>query len=314
MSEAKPSSDHFSEPASTNVALQKALQGHDDLLDSIPIIPAILQSLLAELNQPAEQVDVLRVAELVGRDESLAAQCLRMANSPLFGRGTPTVTMRGAVRTLGIAHTRDIAVTSSMMRMGSAQRAVDPLVFWEHSLGCAILSRKLARCVGFDDPENAYLAGLLHDLGLVVNLVLFPVKTKSALEKGMQTGAFLGESEYEALGFTHCQSGEVLARKWNFSEELIEVIRCHHNPAAAVVNPALVAIVALSDRLCRSAYLGMGYVEARDPAACWQSEWKIVKAKIPQAADLEWADFVKDADTYFAEIRELVVAMFHGRN
>jgi hypothetical protein len=95
---------------------------------------------------------------------------------------------------------------------------------------------------------------------------------------------------------------------------LIEVIRCHHHPAAAVVNPALVAIVALSDRLCRSAYLGMGYVEARDPAACWQSEWKIVKANIPQAAALEWADFVKDADTYFAEIRELVVAMFHGKN
>ena len=77
---------------------------------------------------------------------------------------------------------------------------------------------KLARCVGFDDPENAYLAGLLHDLGCVVNLVLFPVKTKSAPEKEMQTGAFPGESEYEALGFTHCQSGEVLARKWNFSE------------------------------------------------------------------------------------------------
>jgi HD-like signal output (HDOD) protein len=256
---------------------------------------------------------MLRVADLVGRDESLAAQCLRMANSPLFGRGTPTTSMRGAVRTLGIAHTRDIAVTSSMMRIGSAQRAVDPLVFWEHSLGCAIMSRKLARCVGFDDPENAYLAGLLHDLGCVVNLVLFPVKTKSALEKGMQAGAFLGESEYEALGFTHCQSGEVLARRWNFSEELIEVIRCHHNPAAAVVNPALVAIVALADRLCRSANLGMGYVESLDPAASWQSDWKIVKATIPQAAALEWADFVKDAHTYFAETRELVMAMFHGK-
>ena len=85
-------------------------------------------------------------------------------------------------------------------------------------------------------------------------------------------------------------------------------------PAAAVVNPALVAIVALSDRLCRSANLGMGYVEAPDPAACWQSDWRIVKAKIEKAAALEWADFVKDADTYFAEIRELVVAMFHGTN
>ena len=314
MREDRLSADRFSEPASTNAALQKALLGHDDLLDSIPIIPAVLQSLLAELNQPPEQVNMLRVADLVGRDESLAAQCLRMANSPLFGRGTATASMRGAVRTLGIAHTRDIAATSSMMRIGSAQRASDPLVFWEHSLGCAILSRKLARCVGFDDPENAYLAGLLHDLGCVVNLVLVPEKTKGALAKGMQTGVFLGESEYEALGFTHCQSGEVLARKWNFSDELIEVIRYHHNPGAAVVNPALVAIVALADRLCRSAKLGMGYPETPDPAAYCESDWKIVKERVPQAAALEWADFVKDADTYFSEIRELVVAMFHGKN
>ena len=57
-----------------------------------------------------------------------------------------------------------------------------------------------------------------------------------------------------------------------------------------------------------------GYPETLDPAACCESDWKIVKATIPQAAALKWADFAKDADTYFAEIRELVVAMFHGSN
>ena len=312
MCEAPLSDNHFSEPAAANVELQKALQGHDDLLDSIPIVPAILQSLLAELDQLPENVNLLRVAELVGRDESLTAQCLRMANSALFGRGTPTVSVRGAVRTLGISHTRDIAVTSSMMRIGAAQRAVDPLVFWEHSLGCAMVSRKLARCVGFDDPEKAYLAGLLHDLGCVVNLVLLPQQAKVALEKAKQTGAFLGETEYESLGFTHCQSGEVLARRWRFPEDLIESILCHHNPAAAVVNRALVAIIALADGLCRSADLGMGYQETIDPACSWPSAWSILKAEIPQAAAIEWADFVKDEDTYFAEIRALVTAMFHA--
>jgi HD-like signal output (HDOD) protein len=122
----------------------------------------------------------------------------------------------------------------------------------------------------------------------------------------------MGESEYEAFGFTHCQSGEVLARRWNFSEDLIEVILCHHNPAAAVVNPALVAIVALADRLCRSANLGVGYAENPDPAAYWQEDWRILKENTPQAAALEWADFVKDADAYFVEIRSLVTAMFQG--
>jgi HD-like signal output (HDOD) protein len=304
----------FSAPAAENAALQKALQGCDGLLNSIPSVPAILNSLLAELGQDAEKVDLVRVADLIGRDEALAAQCLRMANSPLFGRGTPTVSLRGAVRTLGISHIRDIAVSGSMMRIGSAQKILDPMVFWKHSLGCAIVSRKLARSVGFDDPDTAYLAGLMHDLGYVVNLVLLPQETKASLERGVETGAFMAASEYEALGFTHCQTGEVLGRKWHFGENLIEVMLCHHNTAAAVLNPGLVAIVSLADRLCRSAGLGMGYKEAPDPAACWEPDWKILRAQVPRAASIEWADFVKDADAYFVEIRELVTAMFEGKS
>ncbi len=102
----------------------------------------------------------------------------------------------------------------------------------------------------------------------------------------------------------------MLARRWNFSEDLIEVILCHHNPAAAVVSPGLVAIVALADRLCRSTNLGIGYAETPDPAACWREDWQILKENIPRAAAIEWADFAKDADVYFAEIRSLVTAMF----
>lgn len=307
-------SARYSAPAAENAALQKALRGSDSLLNSIPSVPAVLNSLLAELGQDAEKVDLLRVADLIGRDEALTAQCLRMANSPLFGRGTPTVSVRGAVRTLGISHIRDIAVSGSMMRIGSSQTILDPMVFWEHSLGCAIVSRKLARSVGFHDPDKAYLAGLMHDLGYVVNLVLLPQQTKAALDKGLETGAFMAESEFQALGFTHCQTGEVLARKWNFGEDLIEVMLCHHNTAAAVFDPGLVAIVSLADRLCRSANLGMGYREAEDPVACWQPDWTILRAHVPRAASIDWADFVKDADTYFGEIREMVTAMFQGNS
>lgn len=311
--EPRVSDDRFTASAAANASLQKALRGRDVLLNSIPSVPAILSSLLAELGQDAERVDLLRVADLISRDEALAAQCLRMANSPLFGRGTSTVSMRGAVRTLGISHIRDIAVSSSMMRIGSVQGMLDPIVFWEHSLGCAMVGRKLARSVGFHDPDKAYLAGLMHDLGFVVNLVLLPEQTKAALDKGVHTGAHMGDTEYETLGFTHCQSGEILARKWNFSDDLIEVILWHHNPAAATLNPALVAIVALADRLCRSANLGTGYIEIPDPAADWQSDWKILVQSLPSAGALEWTDFAKDADAYFGEIRELITAMFQGK-
>ena len=313
MAELRVPDARYSQPASANAALQKIMKECDDLLDSIPGIPAVLQNLLAELDQPADRVNLLRVAELLGRDESLAAQCLRLANSPLFALKIPTDSLRGAVRTLGIAHTREVTLSCSMMRIGASQNHKDFYVFWEHSLSCAIISRKLARSVGFSDPEKAYLSGLLHDLGYAVNLVLAPKRTRVAIAKGARESRFMGESEFEELGFTHCQSGEVLARKWNFADDIIEVILCHHNPKAAVINPALVAIVALADRLCRSSNLGLGYAESPDPAAEWHSDWAILAQNCPLAAQMKWHDFVQDSARYLVEIRDLVKAMYHAQ-
>lgn len=300
---------NLSQPAAQNAVLQKALAERQNLLSSIPSIPTIVQSLIGEVSQAPEKVDLNRVVDLIGRDKSIAAQCLRLANSPLMGRGTRTDSVRGAVRTLGISHIRDIALSTMMMQVTGAQNGMDPVIFWEHSLGCAIVSRKLAKAVGFEDPEKAYLGGLLHDLGYIVNMVLFPQQEKAALGDAFQTHEFLGSVEYEKLGFSHCQSGEVLGRFWNFSDDLIEVILCHHNAKAAVINPGLVAIVSLSDRLCRSHSLGVGYVEANDPSLEWKSDWAILTERTPYASQMQWRDFVKDADSYLSEVKDLVKAM-----
>jgi putative nucleotidyltransferase with HDIG domain len=305
--------EYFSAPAAENTALRQALEGKDDLLASIPSIPAVLQSLLDEINQPPDNVNLLRVAEIIGRDESLAAQCLRMANSALYSRGPALDSLRGAVRTLGISRIRDIAVSCGLMRLAPASvKALDPAVFWRHSLACAIIARKLARSVGFGDPEKAYLAGLLHDIGYILNLVVFPAQTKAAIEKAERAGLFMGEVEYSELGFTHCQSGELLGRQWNLSEDLVEVILCHHNVAAAVSNPGLVAIVALADRLSRASNLGLGYLETPNPLDACESDWSILARNCPLAEEMSWSEFVKDSDSYVEEIRNLVAAMCKG--
>jgi len=310
MKEAGFARHHFSDPAATNLALQRAFSGKDDLLASIPSIPAVLQALLNELNQPPDNVNLLRVAEIIGRDESLAAQCLRMANSALFSRGPATDSLRGAVRTLGIARTRDIAVSCGLMRVVPASMTgLDPMVFWQHSLACAIISRKLGRAVGFGDPDKAYLAGLMHDIGYIVNLVLFPQETRAAMERARREHLFAGEVEHLDLGFTHCQSGEILARLWRLSDSLVEVILCHHDAAAAVINPALVAIVSLSDRLCRASGLGLGYDETPGPMEGAEGDWKALAERCPLAAEITWSDFEKESTAYTGEIHNLVAAI-----
>jgi len=309
--ERERASEHFSDHAATNLALQRAFQGKDDLLASIPTLPGVLQTLLDEINQPADQVNLLYVAELIGRDEAMAAQALRMANSALFARGPGIDSLRGAVRTLGIGRIRDIAMSCGLMRIVSrSMKGIDPIILWRHSLACAIIARKLARSAGFGDPEKAYLAGLLHDIGFIVNLVVLPEQMHAAIAKARRESVFAGEIEYAELGFTHCQSGEILGRLWNLSDSLIEVVLCHHNPAAASHDTALVAIVALSDRLCRASDLGLGYAEALDPLGSADKDWRILIEHCPLATEFRWNDFVKECESYTQEIHNLVAAIY----
>jgi putative nucleotidyltransferase with HDIG domain len=194
----------------------------------------------------------------------------------------------------------------------STVKGMDPMVFWQHSLACAIMSRKLARSVGFGDPEKAYLAGLMHDIGYIVNLIVLPEKSSAVMERAQREGLFPGQVEYSDLGFTHCQSGEILARQWRLPDAQVEVILCHHDAAAAVVNPALVAIVSLSDRLGRASGLGFGYAEAPDSLDSWEADWKILIEKCPLAAEITWSEFAKESANYVGEIHKLVDSMYAG--
>ena len=143
----------------------------------------MLAPLLRYLQQPVEDLDVQKVTDLIAQDKSLAAQCLQMANSPLFGRWQKIDSLRGAVVGLGFHRVSDIAMSCGVLNlMPKDCGGIDPVVFWEHSLGCALVCRHFARKISYPDPSKAYLAGLLHDLGIIVNLWVLPKEFREAYE------------------------------------------------------------------------------------------------------------------------------------
>src|SRR5579863_10452450 len=178
-----------------------------DGLRQIPTIPAVLAPLLRYLQQPIEQLDVHKVTDMIAEDKSLAAQCLQMANSPLFGRWQKVESLRGAVMGLGFQRVSDIAMSCSVLNMMPRDSGIDPVAFWEHSLGCALVCRHFARKISYPDPGKAYLAGLLHDLGIIVNLWVLPKEFGAAFELARREGIPLHEAEQSVMGFTHCESG-----------------------------------------------------------------------------------------------------------
>ena len=182
-------------------------------LGAMPSVPAIVQPLVGLLRQDPDSVNLDKVVDLVSCDSTIAAQCLRMANSPLFGRRN-TETVRGAVLALGIKRIEAVVLGCCLNRIVPPDKwALDALTFWRHSLGCALVNSRMARLIGYPDPEKAYLAGLLHDLGILVNTVTCTEDYRRTVEVARQRCIRLHDSERECLGFTHCQSGAILAQQ-----------------------------------------------------------------------------------------------------
>jgi HD-like signal output (HDOD) protein len=284
-----------------------------DGLRQIPTIPAVLAPLLKYLQQPVEQLDVQKVTDLLAQDKSLAAQCLQMANSPLFGRWQKVESLRAAVVSLGFRHVGDIAMSCSVLNMlPGGKTSLDPVVFWEHSLGCALVCRHLARQIKLGDPGKAYLAGLLHDLGIIVNLWVLPQEFRKAYEIATAEGIPLHEAEQKTLGFTHCESGRLLAERWGLAPDLIEVVSHHHSPEKSSQHAGLVALVHIADLLCRMSGLNYGYVEVRQVNLFEDPGFALLAQFSTSVKDFDWARLTFELDSYMDEVHSLVRAIYRA--
>jgi HD-like signal output (HDOD) protein len=166
----------------TYMTTKEVLLKNLENLDKMPSIPVVVAPLLRYLEQPVDQLDVQKVVSLLAQDKSLTAQSLHMANSPLFGHWQTIDSLKGAVVSLGFQRLRDIVISCSVLRlMPLGESKINPVVFWEHSLGCALVCRHFAREIAFPHPEKAYLGGLLHDLGILVNLWILPQELAAQL-------------------------------------------------------------------------------------------------------------------------------------
>ena len=292
-------------------SMRDGLRKRVERLRSLPSSPAVLQPLLELLRLPADRIDLKKVVELVSYDKTIAAQCLRIANSPLYGRAQETESIRAAVVSVGIQRVEDILLTCCLEKFSSgAKWATDPSVFWRHSLGCAVVTRELAERIGFDDPDKAYLAGLLHDLGILVNSLAYPDEYGRVLRAAAEKGVPLIEQEQADLGFTHCESGHILASMWKLPPAASEVIALHHSPERFSVEKPLVPLVHLADILCRLRGLGYGYDEwlgidlAADPA------WGRLASICPKLVKMDLARFTMDLDAFVPRVQTLVEAVF----
>ncbi|MFZ0803989.1 MAG: HDOD domain-containing protein [Terriglobales bacterium] len=294
-----------------STAITDAIRERVKRIETTPSIPAVFLPLLELLNAPPEDVKLEEVVKLVSYDNTIAAQCLRVASSPLFGLAKSPESIKGAVIALGLRRVETILLTCCLGNaFPTKDWALDPSVFWRHSLGCAMVCRKFSEKLAAADGDKAYMAGLLHDIGFMVNCMAFPEEFANAVKQALAGQVPLDQAERATMGFTHCETGRVLAERWHLSSDMVQVIAHHHTPELSEGAQPLVALVHLSDLLCRVRGMGYGYYESQRVDLAHNPAWTILQKEYRELERVDLVRFTFELDEAAAEVFELVATIF----
>ena len=256
-------------------------------LGNLPAMPAILSRLCETLSRKSNQIDVEKVVQEISYDKSLTAQCLRLANSALFRQRGDVSSVREAVFALGLWRIRDLVFSCSLPLMfANLKTTVGKEVFWRHALGTASVAQGLGHKLGAQDAEDIYLAGLLHDIGILVNGVLFTEEFGDVLEEAKQRKVPVEEVEQSILGFSHAESGRILAELWRLPLDISETIEYHCRPQEQKSRSDVTLLVHASDLTCQKLGLGYGYELASDEASSLKNIWEPLRPRFTQAQAL----------------------------
>ncbi len=220
----------------------------------LPTMPHVASMVLQKLGNPNTSPKELH--QTISTDQALAARVLKVANSPLYGCSRAINRLTDAVVIMGFDSLRSLVMSSVMQDLFKSFGLTEKLL-WEHSFGCAAISKHVAKVIKYPKVEEAFLAGLLHDIGKVVLNLKIPDQTREIVQEVYNNpGISFLQAEHEKFGFDHAQVGKLIAKKWNFAETIEETIACHHDPRQARILPVLTVIVNLSNLVCHKLEVG----------------------------------------------------------
>ncbi len=217
-------------------------------LISLPEVYLRLQQVIDDPDHTRDQV-----AEILAYDPALSARVLRIANSSYYGFPREIETVASAIGIIGELDLRNLvlatSVAGSMNTLSYSGVNIDD--FWLHSLRCGITARLIAKTVGGFNPEILFLAGILHDLGILV-IYQHDAALAAAISRQIEEQHQLrDQAEREVLGFDHAEVGALLLEAWGLSAELAELVGCHHQYQLAQENNTAALMLALANQMAQ---------------------------------------------------------------
>ncbi|MBW2317143.1 MAG: HDOD domain-containing protein [Deltaproteobacteria bacterium] len=217
---------------------------------NLPTLPHILLKLINACNNHG--VTVKDISKIIDKDSSLSAKVMKMINSVHYGLPTRITSIEQALLLLGTDAVKNIAVSAAVFQVFGAARGngiFNLKSFWRHCLLCASMAKLIAKKTSYSSAEEAFLSGLLHDIGKLVLWVNFPREYAEVLQSS-KAKTDLPMVETNQLGITHSEVGAWMIGKWHLQSFMADAVLYHHESAGKILDALpLVKVVFLANVL-----------------------------------------------------------------
>ncbi len=294
-------------PAATKLATPPAAIGATPAQEAM--ILATIQEISHIATLPEVTIKIIKIVEdpessaqdlnkVITNDPALGARILKVVNSAFYGLPGQIGSINRAIVLLGLNAVKNIAIAASLAKLfrgGQISPNFNARDLWQHSIATATCTQLLSREIGLGLPDEAFLAGLIHDIGIMVEMQARRTKLIEAIDKSVADPAHsFRELETQVIGATHEQFGAALCRHWKFPASFGFVTGHHHRPLSlAPQNRTLTSLVYVADIIAKQLKLGFTMdVEENEAAATIVSEINLtpqrvqnVTANLPKAME-----------------------------
>ena len=225
---------------------------------NLPTPPIVFHQIQKVINDP--NVSAEQIANILAEDPAMSVKVLRLTNSAFYGLSREIESVKHAVIIVGLEAIKNLVLSASVLDMFKGKTLDEDFQdkFWRHSLatafGCRLLSKRLRDHV-MVDPDSAFSAGLLHDVGKII-LVCFLDDEYKRFKEARDTNNTMMDCdlEKEVLGYNHAEIGGLLTEQWKIPGKLTEAILHHHHVEEVNSDSALSCIVYLANYLAKKTF------------------------------------------------------------
>ena len=225
---------------------------------NLPTLPDVVMEILRLCDD--QSATTREISQLIEKDPVLTTKVLKLVNSSYFGLSKEIFSVNQALVLIGYNNLKSLIMSASMLQVFHQDSQVGSFsrkALWKHSIGVGIGARFLAKRLRIGDSEQAFVAGLIHDVGKVIIDWFFHPQFEEIIGMVDRDQCWIRDAESRVMQVTHEEVGSYLASRWNLPDMLIEAIAFHHSPSCSQEHAVTAAQVQLADALIRE--LGIGY-------------------------------------------------------